>query len=324
MKVSSIPFKSTGFFSKIMIDYLEQKESTKEFYNNFPDHTGFYNQIEEKERSYSKQTRLLLVAALKKQYANFDVSEKTQEHIELLKQKETFTVTTGHQLNLFTGPLYFLYKIISTINLAEALSQKFPNKNVVPMYWMATEDHDFDEINYFNFEGKKVKWNRKDGGAVGRFSTDGLSAVLDVFANQLGGSKNAKYLKDLFAKGYLEHSNLADATRYIANDLFKEFGLIILDGDDASLKNVFIPFVKDELEHSTSFKEVSKTIHKLETDYKVQVNPREINLFYLGKNSRERILYEDGIFKVNNTSLRFSKSEILGELRENPLAFRRM
>ena len=321
MKVSSIPFKSTGFFSKIMIDYLEQKESTKEFYNNFPDHTGFYNQIEEKERSYSKHTRLLLVAALKKQYANFEVSEKTEQHIELLKQKETFTVTTGHQLNLFTGPLYFLYKIISTINLAEALSQKFPNKNVVPMYWMATEDHDFDEINYFNFEGKKVKWNRKDGGAVGRFSTDGLSAVLDVFANQLGGSKNAKYLKDLFAKGYLEHSNLADATRYIANDLFKEFGLIILDGDDASLKNVFIPFVKDELEHSTSFKEVSKTIHKLETDYKIQVNPREINLFYLGENSRERILYEDGVFKVNNTSLRFSKSEILRELRENPLAF---
>ena len=321
MKVSSIPFKDTGFFSKTMLDYLAQKETVQSFYKNFPDHTGFYNQIEEKEKSFSLQSRLVLVDALKRQYANFETSEKTQENIHLLKSKNTFTVTTGHQLNLFTGPLYFLYKIISVINLAEELTQKFPNKKVVPIYWMATEDHDFEEINYFNFEGKKVKWSREDGGAVGHFSTDGLAQVLEVFSNQLGGSKNAKYLKELFSKGYLEHHNLADATRYIANELFKEFGLLIVDGDDVALKTLFIPFIKDELENETSYKEVSKTIAKLEVNYKVQVNPREINLFYLSKNSRERILFEDGVYKVNNTNTTFSKSEILKEVDENPLHF---
>ena len=321
MKVTQIPFKDTGFFSKTMLDYLAQKETIHSFYNNFPDSTGFYNQIAEKEKSFSLQSRLLLVEALKRQYANFEFSEKTQENINLLKSQNTFTVTTGHQLNLFTGPLYFLYKIISVINLAEELTQKFPEKKVLPIYWMATEDHDFEEINYFNFEGKKVKWIREDGGAVGRFSTEGLDAVLEVFANQLGGSKNAKYLKELFSKGYLEHKNLADATRYIANELFKEFDLLIVDGDDAALKTLFIPFVKDELESGTSFKEVSKTIAKLETNYKIQVNPREINLFYLSKNSRERILFEDGIYKVNNTNTTFSKSEILKEVDRNPLNF---
>jgi len=321
MKVTQIPFKDTGFFSKTMLDYLAQKESIYSFYNNFPDSTGFYNQIKEKEKSFSLQSRLILVDALKRQYTNFELSEKTQENINFLKSQNTFTVTTGHQLNLFTGPLYFLYKIISVINLAEELTQKFPEKKVIPIYWMATEDHDFEEINYFNFEGKKVKWSREDGGAVGRFSTDGLDAVLEVFANQLGGSKNAKYLKELFSKGYLEHKNLADATRYIANELFKEFGLLVVDGDDSELKTLFIPFVKDELESGTSFKEVSNTIAKLETNYKVQVNPREINLFYLSKNSRERILFEDGIYKVNNTNTTFSKSEILKEVDENPLDF---
>ena len=321
MKVTQIPFKDTGFFSKTMLDYLEQKDTIQSFYNNFPNITGFYNQIEEKEKSFRLQSRLVLVEALKKQYSNFEVSEKTQENIELLKLKNTFTITTGHQLNLFTGPLYFLYKIISAINLAEELSAKFPEKNFVPVYWMATEDHDFDEINYFNFEGKKVRWNRKDGGAVGRFSTDGLEQVLNVFANQLGSSKNATYLKELFSKGYLKHTNLADATRYIANDLFKEYGLIILDGDDSELKKLFIPFVKDELENETSFKEVSKTILNLEKNYKIQVNPREINLFYLSKNSRERIIFEDGIYKVNNTNISFSKSEILKEVDENSLDF---
>ena len=159
MKLTYIPFENTGFFSKIMIDYLEQKDTIKPFYNNFPDLKGFHNQIEEKEKSYRLQSRLILVDALKKQYHNFEASEKTRENIALLKLKNTYTVTTGHQLNLFTGPLYFLYKIISTINLAEELSQKFVNKNFVPIYWMASEDHDFEEINYFNFEGKKVKWN---------------------------------------------------------------------------------------------------------------------------------------------------------------------
>ena len=123
MKVSSIPFKDTGFFSKTLLDYLAQKETVQSFYKNFPDHTGFYNQIEEKEKSFSLQSRLVLVDALKRQYANFETSEKTQENIHLLKSKNTFTVTTGHQLNLFTGPLYFLYKIISVINLAEELTR---------------------------------------------------------------------------------------------------------------------------------------------------------------------------------------------------------
>jgi bacillithiol biosynthesis cysteine-adding enzyme BshC len=262
-----------------------------------------------------------LVEALKSQYTSFETSEKTTENIELLKQQNAFTITTGHQLNLFTGPLYFLYKIISTINLSEELSEKFPAQNFVPIYWMATEDHDFDEINYFNFDGKKVSWNRKDGGAVGRFSTEGLQDVFEVFSNHLGNSKNAKYLKELFSEAYLKHNNLADATRFIANKLFGEFGLVIIDGDDANLKQLFNPFVKEELENQTSFKEVSNTISELVKNYPIQVNPREINLFYLGDDFRERILFEDGVYRVNNTSITFSKAEILAEVDENPKAF---
>lgn len=332
MKVTHIPFEKTGFFSKTMLDYLEKKNSIQPFYNNFPDINGFHNQIEEKQKSFSLQNRLVLVDALKNQYRFLDfarndnqISEKTATNIELLKQRNTFTVTTGHQLNLFTGPLYFLYKIISTINLAEELSEKFPAQNFVPIYWMATEDHDFDEINYFNFDGKKVSWSRnfgrKDGGAVGRFSTDGLEDVFEVFSGHLGNSKNANYLKNLFSDGYLKYDNLADATRFIANELFKKNGLVIIDGDDKNLKQLFIPFVKEELENETSFKEVSKTIAELEKNYPIQVNPREINLFYLGDDFRERIIFEDNIYKVNNTEITFSKKEILREVNENPLAF---
>ena len=321
MKVAQLPFEKTGFFSKTMLDYLAKKESIKPFYHNYPDLVGFKNQLEEKEKSFNLESRNVLSKSLEKQYQGFDLSEATQNNIKLLKQKNTFTVTTGHQLNLFTGQLYFLYKIFSTINLAEEISKKFPTKNIVPVYWMATEDHDFEEINYFNFQEKKVQWNLESGGAVGRLSTEGLSDVFQEFSSHLGSTKNAKELKKLFSEGYLKHKNLADATRFIANELFKDYGLVILDGDDLALKKMLSPIVKDELENETSFHTVSETILALEKNYKVQVNPRAINLFYLSENSRERILFENGIYKINNTNITFSKEEILREVDENPLAF---
>ena len=160
---------------------------------------------------------------------------------------------------MFSGPLYFLYKILSTINLTELLKKEFPEYNFVPIYWMATEDHDYEEIKFFNFKDKKISWNRESAGAVGRLSTKGLDKVFDEFSNQLGGSKNSQDIKDLFRASYLDHDNLTDATRFLANELFGKFGLVILDGDDKNLKSQFIPYVKEELIDQTCFNEVTKT-----------------------------------------------------------------
>ncbi len=321
MNTTNIPFQETGFFSKIMCDYLDKDSKLRDFYQNYPDLDGFSAQITQKETSFSLETRKVLVTALQKQYKTVDVSVNTSNNIELLAKTNTFTVTTGHQLNLFTGPLYFLYKIFSTINLAEQLSEKFPDKNFVPIYWMATEDHDFEEINFFNFKGKKVQWNSKQTGAVGRFSTEGLAAVFNEFSKHIGGSKNAVYLKQLFSKAYLEHKTLAEATLFIANELFKDYGLVVVDADNSLLKNLFIPYAKKELLENTSFKQVTKSNSILEKNYKVQVNPREINLFYVKDNIRERIVFENEIYKIFGTDITFSENEILTELSSNPERF---
>ncbi|PCH49286.1 MAG: bacillithiol biosynthesis cysteine-adding enzyme BshC [Flavobacteriaceae bacterium] len=241
--------------------------------------------------------------------------------IELLSNENTFTITTGHQLNIFTGPLYFLYKIITTINLTKALKKEFPNQNFVPVYWMATEDHDFEEIKYFNFKEEKVSWNRKSRGAVGRLKTLGFDTVFQQFSKLIGTTNNANYLKEVFKKSYLENDNLTRATRYLVNELFGAYGLVIINGDDSQLKQQFIPILKDELLQNTSFKEVSKTNKKLGKNYTIQVNPREINLFYLKDELRERIIFEDNKFKINNTNLSFTKDEILNELINHPERF---
>ena len=189
---------------------------------------------------------------------------------------------------------------------------------------MATEDHDFDEINFFNFKGEKLQWNHDASGGVGRLQTDGLEEVFETFANVLGVSKNALELKKLFKKAYLEHNNLTDATRFLANELFGEYGLVIVDGDDKELKKFLIPYAKEDLIKNTAFTEVSKTIDTLSEvsdNYKIQVNPREINYFYLVDGIRERIIKADEKFKVNNTDIEFSEQEILKELKEFPERF---
>lgn len=326
MQKEYIPFRATGYFSSLICDYLDENPRLKAFYNRFPSVENFKYQIEEKRQSKiaSKSHRKILVSALKSQYHNIITSELTHQNIERLYSENTFTITTGHQLNLFTGPLYFLYKIISTINLSKTLKTQYPDCNFVPVYWMATEDHDFEEINYFNFKGKKFQWNRTAGGAVGELSTEGLNEVLELFSQDLGVSANADFLKKLFKNTYLNHDNLTDATRYLANELFKDYGLVIIDGNDANLKRLLIPYVETELEQQVSFKNVSTTNEALVSvseAYKIQVNPREINLFYLKEGLRERIVFEDDVYKVVNTNITWTKAEILKYLDEMPECF---
>ncbi|MFD0963050.1 bacillithiol biosynthesis cysteine-adding enzyme BshC [Pseudofulvibacter geojedonensis] len=318
MNPTSIPYQQTGYFSSFICDYLNQTSAVKPFYNRYPSLENFKDQIEEKRLSFRSETRNLITQVLQNQYTELNASLLTQKNIELLQEENTFTITTGHQLNLFTGPLYFLYKIISTINLCEELSKIYPEQNFVPIYWMATEDHDFEEINYFNFKGKKVKWDKAFGGAVGELTTEGLDRVFKTFSNQLGPGKNAAKLKSLFSEAYLKHNNLAEATLYLANELFGEYGLVIVDANNKQLKQEFAPFVEIELLEQRTYEQVSKTNDKLS---KLQVNPREINLFYLQDGIRERIIQEKDLYTVNNTNVSFTKKEILKHLHEVPERF---
>jgi bacillithiol biosynthesis cysteine-adding enzyme BshC len=327
MPSDCISYKKSGYFTTLITDYLDQKSSLQPFYNKFPTIENFEAQIIEKSKNFNcdenytaDAKRKILISVIEQQYKNIEISSESKGNISLLQQATTFTITTGHQLNLFTGPLYFLYKIISTINLTKELKQAYPSYNFVPIYWMATEDHDFEEINYFKYKGSKLKWDKEAAGPVGRLSTTGLELLFETFALKLGMGVNADKLKNLFKKSYLEHTNLADATRFIANELFGEFGLISIDADNQDLKRSFSSFIKEELLRQIAHKKVLESIASLKK-YTIQVNPREINLFYIEDNVRERIILENGIYKVNTTQISFSEDEILAAVANNPEKF---
>ncbi|WP_373517750.1 bacillithiol biosynthesis cysteine-adding enzyme BshC [Pricia sp.] len=324
MNIDHLAFDRTGYFTEFICDYLAEKSSLKSLYNSFPKLENFEARIAEKVTHFPDANREILYNRLRIQYKDVVISGETESHLKKLKEPITFTVVTGHQLNLFTGPLYFLYKIISTINLTKDLKKAYPKYNFVPVYWMATEDHDFEEINYFNFKGKKLQWNRDAAGAVGPLKTSGLEDVFEAFANALGSSANAERLKALFRSAYLEHGTLTEATRYLANELFGAYGLVILDGDDAHLKKLLVPYAQKDIFENLSFEKVSETVAEIEElpeKYGIQVNPREINYFYLKDGLRERIIEQESTYFIDNSELRFSKDELAKELDRHPERF---
>ncbi len=323
MTVKHIPYQQLRFFSDLISDYLDQKEQLAHLYHRYPKMENFGPQLEEKQKEWqAKQVyRQTLVSVLKEQYSSLQYKKDAMVQIDLMSKDTTFTITTGHQLNLFTGPLYFLYKIISTIKLCERLKEEYPAFDFVPVYWMATEDHDFEEIQYFNYGGRKIVYDREAAGAVGRLTTEGLDHVLEGFSTFLGKHDNALRLQELFKEAYLDHDNLAAATQYLAHELFGKDGLIVLDADDARLKKLMIPTFQEELLKHSCHQSVGQTLKKWPDQYNIQVNPREINLFYLTDEYRKRIIKRDGRFYLDEMETSFSQEEIIDLLKQYPERF---
>ena len=307
MRLEKIGLGETGSFSPIFLDYISGAEALRPFYEASPQIEAFKSQIAKKQFPANK--REVLHQVLSEQYSDLPKQAPVDNNLRLLREENTFTVTTGHQLNLFTGPLYFIYKIVTAINTCKALAKAYPEYNFVPVYWMASEDHDFDEIAFFNLFGKRHTWETSQKGAVGRFHLEGISSIL----NELDS------LPDFFKAAYTQHTNLADAVRSYVNAIFGHEGLVVVDADHRALKSLFSPVMATDLFEDTHKNSVDTTSEKLSSaGYKPQVNARDINLFYLDDGVRERIVEENGTFKVLNTTLTFDGAELKHLLKETP------
>ena len=275
-----LSYRQTGAFSKLVLDYLEDAEALRFFYSYRPDWKGMKEAIA--VRKTVTTNRLVLVQHLKQQYAGVQVQNAVRANIDLLLQENTFTITTAHQPNLFTGPLYFLYKILHAVKLAADCKQQFPENHFVPVFYMGSEDADVDELAHFWLNGEKREWKTQQSGAFGRFVVDKeLVKLIDAMAGELGvapfGNEIVNKLRSYFKVG----ASIQQATMELVNDLFAEFGLIVLIADAATLKQQMLAVFEDELINHNSSKLVEQTAQQLEQHYKVQAGGREINLFYL-------------------------------------------
>lgn len=310
MKLEKVELDETECFSPIFLDYIRQEEKLKPFYRSFPLIENFGELI--RSRAFPDEKRQALVDALATQYGPFETPEAVEFNIHSLNNAKTFTVTTGHQLNVFTGPLYFIYKLVTTINACRELAAAYPEYNFVPVYWMASEDHDLAEINHFNLFGKKYQWETKQKGPVGRFNPHTLNDLIGQLPEKV----------ELFEQAYLDHNHLADAVRFYVNALFGEHGLVVIDGDQKELKELFVPVIEGDLFENRSNELVEANGKKLEAaGYKSQAFSREINFFYQEDGLRERIVREGTGFRVLNTEAVFTEDEFRSLLHRHPQSF---
>lgn len=316
---TSIPYQQIGAFSKIILDYLDGKDELKPFFKHPPTLEGIKQSIQ--SRIAFNTDRELLVSVLKAQYDIIGTAAAVQQNIDSLSGDNSFTIVTAHQPNIFTGYLYFVYKILHTIKLATYLAVEMPHYKFVPVYYMGSEDADLDELGNIHLNGDKIVWETKQKGAVGRMKNTGLEKMIERVSGELSVFPFGEELVNFLKKWYLNSPDIQTATFKLVNSLFAHYGLIVLLPDNPRLKHSMQPVFEDDLLNQAPSVIVEKTIHSLAHYYKVQASPREINLFYLKDDIRERIVKEGDEWRVVGTETRFSKQALLNELQDFPERF---
>ncbi|MFM7681978.1 MAG: bacillithiol biosynthesis cysteine-adding enzyme BshC, partial [Bacteroidota bacterium] len=277
---------------------------------------AFLKQIQIKSENYNQANRILIHKVLKSKYDALGNKAKSLENIEKLLNINCYTVVTGHQLCLLTGPIYFIYKILHVIKQCEELNKLYPQNKFVPIYWMASEDHDFDEIKSISIFGKTLNWESNQSGAIGRMNLSGIPEVLDEFKQFFSNNKGE--IDNLIQE--FNGTTYGEAFFRFIHSMFAEYGLVIIDGDEREFKQAFAPLMKNEIQTSYSFKAVNLVNQRLEKrKFKIQVNPREVNLFYLKNSERERIFRNSKNFIVGEKEL--SEKEVLDLIDSEPESF---
>ncbi|MEO9531300.1 MAG: bacillithiol biosynthesis cysteine-adding enzyme BshC [Crocinitomicaceae bacterium] len=294
-------FDELKFSSPLIRDLINEKTTIEKYVNRFFDLDQIQTQI--KEKKFSNAQREVLVKALKKQSQLSTISPATEQNIEVLKNDNSFTITTGHQLNMLTGPLYSIYKIGQVIEICKVLKEQNPGQNFVPIFWMATEDHDFEEINHINLFGQKIAWEKEgqENVIAGRIEFNQMEGFLNEIESKFQNPE-VKSKLDAFLATYKTSKNMAEATRKLVNHLFGEHGIVVLDGDDAELKKMFEQIALQEVAQLQVEKTVEATNAQLAADnYHQQVYVRECNLFYIKpEGARERIKYHKEQFVIGD------------------------
>lgn len=324
MRAYAIPLINTRQIHPLASAYIQAKPEICNLYQWPLDISAMEDAIHQRQTKFPVD-RQRLADSLRRQYQAmqpdfFELEDNRQvgTRIENLLSENCFTITTGHQLNIFTGPLFFIYKIVSAIKYAAQLKVKYPQYDFVPVYWMASEDHDFEEISNFHLFGRTYTWDKPGNGAVGRLNPKSLSGIIRQLEDLLEGRTNAAELLALFKQAYLEQPTLSLATRKLVHELFKEEGLVIMDADDAQLKQTLTPIIREDIFNQTFHQLISDTAASLTEQYKVVVTPRPINVFYLENGQRNRIVQEEGLYCVMGRNKCWTAENLEAEIQTQP------
>ena len=304
---------------KLIQDYLSWEEQLEPYCSVRPE----LNELlaYSKRKAFPAKRRRVIVDVLKEQAGKSKyASDVTRKQIELLSEDDANTVVTGHQLCIYGGPMFFPYKILSAVRLAKRLNDE--GAKVVPVYWMASEDHDFEEVNHVYIGEKKFQWDRPSGGAVGPMTLEGIEQFQKELRSEFEQDPVRQDTLKVLESIYRPDRTLAQATQDLVYWLFGDLGVVVIDAADPRLKSEFKDVLKQELLTNDSLEAVTQTTQELtDLGYGGQVTPREINLFWMEEGLRSRIVRTSDGFATPEGDRNWSRDEMLDALEKYPERF---
>ncbi|WLD95057.1 bacillithiol biosynthesis cysteine-adding enzyme BshC [Alkalihalobacillus sp. AL-G] len=324
MKVSEIPFQQKNDFYSA---YLNGAQHVREQFDYDPFQQDSYKQRwkEVQERSFPRES---LHDHLLNYHQKLPASIHTINNINKLKDPESTVIVTGQQAGLLSGPLYTIHKCISAILLAKEQESKLGTP-VIPVFWVAGEDHDFDEINhvYLNDEGRtfKKKLDLAEGNrSVSEipFPKEKLSSWAEEVIRGLGETEHTQAIKNLIHKAIAESESITEFFAHIMLVLFAEEGIVMLDSNHPDLRKIESPFFLEMIQNNESLdRKFQKDVHLLkEKGFPVPVESETNNShLFLNVHQNRVLLFRDSHeFKGKKNECLLTKSEMIAIAEDQP------
>jgi len=318
----------------LFLDYLYEFENVQEYYKHNFRNKEVYPSLFKSISESRKSKQLNLSSIINSQYSSLtNISSKTLRNIELIDKEKTIAIITGQQLGIFGGPLYTIYKVITSLRLVNQFSERYDEYKFVPVFWLEGDDHDFNEVrslNLFDNENKVINVGYKeeisDDDAKQSISNIKFEEELNEFFNKYERSlRDTDFKNELVTKlkeCYQVGKTFKQSFKELLFWLFDEYGLIIFDPQDPQVKSLLKPIFKKEInDFSLHTQKLILTSAKLEELYHAQVKVKPVNLFYHTDDGRYSVEPVEDIFKLRRKRKQFTKEEILDEIENSPERF---
>lgn len=318
-----LPFSDFPF-SKLFKDYVAFEEPLASFFAGDFRNPDAFREAAERTLRVSRD-RHTLADVLLEQNTAWGLQDATAQNIAKLRDPESVVVITGQQLGLFMSPMYIPYKTLTTLLLAKEMETTL-NRPVVPVFWLAGEDHDFEEVAAFKLPGEAQAHRftyaapADTRGPVGRIPlSDEISTIIDGIAAALPASPNKAELLQFLREAYQPGRTFRDAFATMISRLFKDTGLVIVSVDDKRLKELCIPLFQQEVrDYTTVTAAMEATSAALETTYHAQVKINPTNLFHMEDANRHPIDATAGTFLLRGNGQTYDEAGLLALVKSHP------
>ncbi len=333
-QIESLPFADIQGQSKLFIEYQQKPLSLKKYYPEIVEsHTQIVARIPEVLANH-KADRNILCNALEEMNISCGAGEKTLENIKILREPDSVAVVSGQQAGLFSGPLYTIYKALSAVKMTECLRGR--GQKAVPVFWIATEDHDFEEVSKTFVLGRtgelaELKNEPRrcyENLPVGTVQLDeSIKQTVEELFEDLSLTEFTGELRELIEQSWSPETYFGDAFAKLLMRLFGKYGLIILCPLDPRLKQLAAPIyteaIKKSAEIVTALRNRSEELQAECYHAQVLVGEDYFPLFWQARDKTRNALKksEQGTFHTKDNSREFTLSELAEIAEKEPTRF---